>query len=233
MNQPPLFVKNRRPNRAALVAASSTVARFVRRAVVASLMLSLVAEPTLAQSLPGHFQFREKRVFANGTSCTFLSDVTIQGDFVLVAPLKRDCTNETNEFSSEEGYVFPFNGKDAHSRDCRVAKGDEPVMTCSDGESLALRGFTANEPLRIDSTISHASQWTGSRLVLDLNDTETRFTMAGGSGRRAQKLRKVYHLEFSFAGGQCVIETIKRSRLSNGRNENIVAVKGLGCTIVR
>ena len=188
---------------------------------------------SLAQSLPGHFQFGEKRLSADGNVCTFLSDVTVQGEFVLVAPLKRDCTTLTQEFSAAEGYIFPLNGKDERPRDCLVAKGESPVMTCSDGEKSTMRGFTAKEPLRIESTISHSAQWTGSRLMISLDDFESRFTMAGGSGAKTQKVRLVYYLEFSFAGGQCVLEKIKRSRLVNGRNQSIVSVEGLGCKIIR
>lgn len=207
------------------------VARFAERAAIAALMLILLPDLSQAQSLPGHFQFSEKRVFANGNTCTFQNDVKIQGDFVLVAPLRRECTTESDEFSADEGYILPLNGKDQHSRDCLMAKGENPPMICSDGEKSMVRGFTSSEPLRITSAISRGATWNGSRLVLDLDDSETRFTMAGGSGKRAQKLRKIYHLEFSFSGGQCVVESIRRSRLANGRNQNIVSVKGLGCKV--
>ena len=125
------FVRNRLQNRAVPAAASSTVARFARSALVAALILSFFPDIGLAQDLPGRFQFREKRVFANGTTCTFLSDVTIQGGFVLVAPLNRQCTDGADEFSADEGYLFPLNGKEAHSRDCSLPKGVDPIMTCT------------------------------------------------------------------------------------------------------
>ncbi len=208
------------------------VARFVERAAIAALILVLLPDPSLAQSLPGHFQFSERRVSANGNICIVVSDVKIQGDFVLVAPLQRTCTQDSDQFSADEGYILPLNGKDQHARECRIGTGENPPITCSDGEKSTARGFTSTEPLRVKGTVSRAAKWDGSRLVLDLDDFETRFTMAGGSGKRAQKLRIVYHLEFSFSGGQCVLDSIKRSRLSNGRNQNIMSVKGLGCQVM-
>lgn len=211
----------------------STAARFAKPAAIVALLLAFVPDLSLAQSLPGHFQFGEKRLSADGNLCIHLSDVTIQGEFVLVAPLKRDCTTLTEEFSAAEGYIFPLNGKDEHSRECLVPKGDSPVMTCSDGETSTMRGFTAKEPLRIVGTISHAAQRSGPRLVISLDDFETRYTMAGGSGTKPQKVRLVYYLEFSFSGGQCVLEKIKRSRLVNGRNQAIISVESLGCKIIR
>ena len=186
-----------------------------------------------AQSLPGHFQFGEKRLLADNTTCTFVSEVTIQGGFVLVAPLSRVCTNENDVFASDEGYVFPLGGRDAHSRDCLVPPGDDPQMTCSDGEKSTLRGFTADERLRIESAINRTANWTGSRLVLDLDDFETRYTMAGGSGRKPVKLRITYHLEFSFSAGGCTLEKIRRNRLVNNRNQNIISVQVLECKLLR
>ena len=207
------------------------VVRFAERLAIAALVLLLLPDPSLAQSLPGHFQFTERHVSSDGNVCIYVSDVKIQGDFVLVAPLQRECTTESDEFSADEGYIFPLNAKDQHSRECRIERGENPPMTCNDGEKSMVRGLTSTEPLSVKGTVSRAAKWDGSRLVLDLDDFETRFTMAGGSGKRALKLRKVYHLEFSFPGGQCVLESIKRSRLVNGRNQTLVSVKGLGCSL--
>lgn len=200
---------------------------------IAGLMLAALPGASQAQSFPDHFQFSERRVIANGNICNFVSDVKIQGGYVLVAPLQRNCTTESDEFSADEGYVFPLNGTDQHSRECLMAEGENPPMSCTDGEKSTVRGFTAKESFRITSVVSRTSTWDGSRLVLDLDDSESRFTMAGGSGKRVQKLRKVYHLQFAFPDGQCVLESIKRSRLANGRNQNIVSVEARGCKVIR
>ena len=187
----------------------------------------------MAQSLPRHFQFREKRLLADGNVCLHLTEVTIQAAFVLLAPLKADCTRLSAEFSTDEGYVFPLNGKDQHSRDCRIAMGVNPEMSCSDGEVLTVWGFTAKEPYRVEGTISHAASWNGSRLVIAMDDFDSRFSMAGGSGSKPKKQRLVYYLEFSFAGGNCVLEKIKRSRVFDGTRQNVRSVEGLDCSIMR
>ena len=114
-----------------------------------------------------------------------------------------------------------------------MPKGYSPVQTCSDGEVSTRRTLNAKERLRVVSTISHAAAWDGLNLTVSLDEFETMYTMAGGSGTKPQTVHLDYFLEFSFSSGRCVMEEIKRSLLFNGRSQGIVSIEGLDCTIIR
>ena len=230
---PPLPFRNPHENQRQKPVWCSMAARSADLRWLTALILLAWPAMAAAQSLPRQFQYRQERLMADGNTCIDLIEAKIQGDFVLLAPLTGDCTNRTDEFAADEGFVFPLNGKDQHSRDCRIPKGENPVMTCSDGEVSTVRAFTAIEPFSLDSTISHSASWNGSRLAISQDDFQTRFTMAGGSGTKPLKERLVYYLEFSFSGNQCVLEKVKRSRIVNGRNQVIASVEGLSCAVVR
>lgn len=196
--------------------------------------LILLAWPAMApaQSLPGHFQYSEVRHYDDGRTCTIKLDVQVRGSNVLMAPLSQDCDGDVDSFAGDEGAIFPLDRPERGPRKCTIAVGQNPIMTCSDGETKALLNFAADEPLRVDGVLARSATWAGGVLTLDLDNSETRYTLAGGSGRKPQKVRFQFHLEFTFEGNRCTPRTVSRVRTQNNRHDHMTNITTANCRVL-
>ena len=228
-----LWCAKPRPKRPHEGASFSMVKGCVEALSLSAILLFSMPALGLAQSLPTHFQFRETRRLLDGQNCVVLLDVKVVGSSVLLARLKEDCDNKSQVFSGDEGFIFALNETRKGPRTCAIAAGVSPKMTCSDGEIRTLLGLETTEPLRVDANLSRTASWQDSRLVLDLENAETRFTVQGGSGKKPQKIVLRLHLEFSFSGPSCRFEKVTRTRTLNGKRVNPVIVAPLDCQVLR
>ena len=210
-------------------------ARFADRRVLAALFLLAWPAMAPAQSLPGHFQYSELRHFDDGTTCVAKTDVAIRGSSVFLAPLSKVCEDPTRGSSGDEdeGFIFPLGSTASGPKNCKIAVGQDPTMTCTDGETKSVLGFATEEPLRVEAFTTASAKWTGSQLVLDLKSSEIRYTMAGGSGRKPQKVRIQFHFEYSFSGSACKADRIVRERTFNSRPDRLTGVTPQSCQILR
>ena len=210
-------------------------ARFADWRVLAALMLLAWPAMAPAQSLPGHFQYSEVRYFDDGTTCVATTDGVIRGSSVFLAPLSKVCEDPTRGFSGDEdeGYVFPLGSTASGPKNCKIAVGQDPTMICTDGETKSVLGFATAEPLRVVAFTTASAKWTGRQLVLDLESSGTRYTLAGGSGRKPRKVHIQFHSEYSFSASACKADRIVRERMFNSLPDRLTSITPQNCRILR
>ena len=227
--------RNRHENRRQKPVWCSMVKRFADLRWLTALILLALPTPSPAQSLPGHFQYSETRGYVDGRTCVVKSQVSIRGSNVFLSALSKVCEDASQGFTGDEdeGFVFPLGGTASGPKNCTIAVGIDPIMKCSDGETKSVLGFEAKERLRVEGFQTLSSSWNGSQLVLDLESSETRYTMAGGSGRKPQKIHIQLHFEFSFSGNTCRADHLLRVRTINGRHDSMIKATPTSCQVLR